>query len=155
MRWFFILCSRGRSFIRTSLIYPVVGYNTLSYGVGFSKNGMCRMPAQIHLFIKTVIRSKTTSSRPKAPRHVPILYEWSLERVWSEVCVSFYMTRYWCMDMETHVKHFTTVLAWLKEHNFYAKERLCDFGMVRVEYLGHAISGQGLSTGAMLNWPRC
>ena len=45
------------------------------------------------------------------------------------------------------MKYLTTVLALLKEHNFYAKESKCDFGMVRVEYLGHAISGQGLSTG--------
>lgn len=45
------------------------------------------------------------------------------------------------------MKHLTTVLALLKEHHFYAKESKCDFGMVRVEYLGHAISGQGLSTG--------
>jgi len=155
MRWFFILCSRGRSFIRTSLIYPVVGYNTLSYGVGFSKNGMCRMPNSLRSIFSLKKWFGLRRRHPAAPRHVPILYEWSLERVWSEVCVSFYMTRYWCMDMETHVKHFTTVLAWLKEHNFYAKESKCDFGMVRVEYLGHAISGQGLSTGAMLNWPRC
>ena len=59
---------------------------------------------------------------------------------------------------EDHLSHVKIVLAILRTHNFYAKRSKCYFGMDKFEYLGHFISGQGVSTDlkkieAVVNWP--
>ncbi|CAL1379503.1 unnamed protein product [Linum trigynum] len=60
---------------------------------------------------------------------------------------------------EEHEQHLTITLQLLRQHQLYAKESKCSFGQSQVEYLGHIISGDGVSTDpgkieAMRNWPR-
>jgi Reverse transcriptase (RNA-dependent DNA polymerase) len=45
-----------------------------------------------------------------------------------------------------HVKHLALVLQKLKEHQLFAKLTKCEFGVTQIEYLGHLISKQGVTT---------
>nr|XP_016515810.1 PREDICTED: uncharacterized mitochondrial protein AtMg00860-like [Nicotiana tabacum] len=47
----------------------------------------------------------------------------------------------------------------LKEHSLYTKRSKCSFGQSKLEYLGHMITAEGVTTDpdkvlAMVNWPR-
>ncbi|XP_062173762.1 uncharacterized protein LOC133879249 [Alnus glutinosa] len=60
-------------------------------------------------------------------------------------------------DMETHLLHVREVLQTLKQHQLYAKQSKCRFGVAEIEYLGHLISEKGVRADpmkiqAMLNW---
>ena len=60
--------------------------------------------------------------------------------------------------LELHLRHLRSVLELLQQLQLYAKKRKCAFGCSEVEYLGHIISGQGVSTdprkiAAMEAWP--
>ena len=59
--------------------------------------------------------------------------------------------------MESHLQHLRVVLELLLKHQLFAKRSMCVFGCLEVEYLGHIISGKGVSTdpkktAAMLPW---
>jgi len=60
--------------------------------------------------------------------------------------------------MEDHKTHLQQVLATLRTHKLFLKESKCSFAQSSLEYLGHIISAQGVSTdphkiSAMLHWP--
>jgi RNase H-like domain found in reverse transcriptase/Reverse transcriptase (RNA-dependent DNA polymerase) len=62
------------------------------------------------------------------------------------------------VDCSTHAHHLALELQKLKENQLCAKISKCEFGVKRVEYLGHIISSQGVSTDprkveAMKQWP--
>ncbi|KAL9830623.1 putative nucleotidyltransferase, Ribonuclease H [Arabidopsis thaliana] len=62
-------------------------------------------------------------------------------------------------DEETHLKHLEAVLQILLQNKFYANEKKCHFGSTRISYLGHMITGKGVSADpakieAMVNWPQ-
>ena len=48
--------------------------------------------------------------------------------------------------MEDHVMHVQQVLDKLREHHLYLKASKCSFAQDTLEYLGHIISGAGVST---------
>lgn len=59
-------------------------------------------------------------------------------------------------SMTSHVIHLRKVLETLRAEQLYAKLSKCSFGQPRVDYLGHIITGEGVSTdpskiGAMSN----
>ncbi|WVZ53506.1 hypothetical protein U9M48_004437 [Paspalum notatum var. saurae] len=61
--------------------------------------------------------------------------------------------------LEQHVDHLQQVFHALRSHQLYLKPSKCSFAQPSVEYLGHIISGQGVSTdpaktAAMQLWPR-
>ncbi|XP_027157202.1 uncharacterized protein LOC113758631 [Coffea eugenioides] len=61
-------------------------------------------------------------------------------------------------DFDSHLKHLSLVLDTLRNHFLYAKMSECSFGQDRVEYLGHIVTGEGVSADpakveAMLSWP--
>lgn len=61
-------------------------------------------------------------------------------------------------SINNHVDHLRQVLSVLKKEQLYAKLFKCAFGQDKVEYLGHIISGKGVSTDptkieSMVNWP--
>lgn len=61
-------------------------------------------------------------------------------------------------SLEMHLQHLTLVLEKLREHKLYMKHNKCSFSQTKLEYLGHIISSEGVSTdpsktSAMLNWP--
>ncbi|GAB5489762.1 MAG: hypothetical protein Pars2KO_33320 [Parasphingorhabdus sp.] len=47
--------------------------------------------------------------------------------------------------MADHAIHVAKVLARLEEHKLFAKGLKCEFAVPKVEYLGHVVSGKGLS----------
>ncbi|GJW00940.1 putative mitochondrial protein [Tanacetum coccineum] len=49
-------------------------------------------------------------------------------------------------DMEEHVEHLALVLNTMQSQQLFAKMSKCVFGTGQVEYLGHVISGKGVST---------
>lgn len=60
--------------------------------------------------------------------------------------------------VEDHIEHLTKVMDQLRKHQFFLKQSKCSFGQSSLEYLGHIISNQGVSTdprkvAAMLHWP--
>ncbi|CAL1413314.1 unnamed protein product [Linum trigynum] len=62
-------------------------------------------------------------------------------------------------DETSHITHLRTTLSILRQHNLYAKPSKCSFGQTQVEYLGHIITSEGVSTNpakisAMVSWPR-
>ncbi|GJY94659.1 putative mitochondrial protein [Tanacetum coccineum] len=61
-------------------------------------------------------------------------------------------------NLEEHCDHLAQVLQVMKDNILYAKRSKCYFVVPRVEYLGHIISAQGVSTDpskieAMQKWP--
>lgn len=62
-------------------------------------------------------------------------------------------------SLEDHVLHLDTVLKKLREHRLYAKASKCLFDQNKVDYLGHIITEQGVTTDpskvqAMKDWPK-
>ena len=58
-----------------------------------------------------------------------------------------------------HETHLAEVLRTLREHAFYAKFNKCEFWLNRVVFLGHIVSGEGISVDptkieAVTKWPR-
>jgi hypothetical protein len=59
---------------------------------------------------------------------------------------------------EEHLTHLRRVLSALREHKFYLKSSKCSFAQTQIDYLGHVISREGVSTDPsktadMLKWP--
>jgi hypothetical protein len=57
-----------------------------------------------------------------------------------------------------HLQHLESVLLTLQRHELYAKLSKCSFGATEVDYLGHKVSGKGVSMEstkiqAVLDWP--
>jgi hypothetical protein len=60
---------------------------------------------------------------------------------------------------EAHLNHLSQVLDQLRAHQFYLKSSKCSFAQTQIEYWGHVISQEGVSTDpsktdAMLKWPK-
>lgn len=60
---------------------------------------------------------------------------------------------------QAHLEHVQLVLEKLREHQFFIKRSKCSFSQTKLEYLGHFISAEGVSTdpaktAAMVQWPR-
>jgi len=73
------------------------------------------------------------------------------------VLVFFYDILVYSQDMETHLLHVRKVLQTLKQHQLYAKQSKCRFGVAEIDYLGHLISEKGvrpdpMKIQAMLKW---
>lgn len=49
-------------------------------------------------------------------------------------------------DWDAHLLHLQLVLGLLRQHTLYAKRSKCSFGQLKVEYLGHIITADGVST---------
>ncbi|KAJ4757727.1 polyprotein [Rhynchospora pubera] len=61
-------------------------------------------------------------------------------------------------SMSDHVVHVSKALQVLADNNLFAKLSKCEFGVSQIEYLGHVISSQGVTTDphkidSMVNWP--
>jgi hypothetical protein len=48
---------------------------------------------------------------------------------------------------EDHAKHLHVILQRLRDHHLYAKFSKCEFWLDTVKFLGHTISGDGISVG--------
>jgi hypothetical protein len=46
---------------------------------------------------------------------------------------------------EEHAEHLRIVLSRLREHKLYAKFSKCEFWLKKVPFLGHVLSGEGIS----------
>jgi hypothetical protein len=61
-------------------------------------------------------------------------------------------------SIEDHIHHLQKVLETLRTHQLYLKASKCSFAQQSIDYLGHIISAEGVSTDpaktqAMLHWP--
>ncbi|KAJ1692442.1 hypothetical protein LUZ63_009140 [Rhynchospora breviuscula] len=61
-------------------------------------------------------------------------------------------------SIEEHMQHLSTALQLLKDNKLYAKLSKCEIGTTKLEYLGHLITEEGVSTDpskveAMTTWP--
>lgn len=48
------------------------------------------------------------------------------------------------VSLKEHVQHLVVVIYNLRDHFLFAKNK-CSFGQAKVEYLGHVITGEGVS----------
>lgn len=60
-------------------------------------------------------------------------------------------------NLSDHVINLQVMFKVLLDNQLFAKKSNCSFAQIKVEYLGHIISGQGVSTDdakimVMLNW---
>ncbi|KAL0535737.1 hypothetical protein IC582_030078 [Cucumis melo] len=60
---------------------------------------------------------------------------------------------------EEHVLHMKKVLSVLRPHELYANQKKCHFAQRKIEYLGHVISGEGVTVDpekirSISNWPQ-
>jgi len=74
------------------------------------------------------------------------------------VLVFFYDILVYSKTWEDHLQHLQQVLSILQHHKFFAKYSKCSFGVPKVDYLGHIISGQGVEVDpskieAIKAWP--
>jgi hypothetical protein len=65
---------------------------------------------------------------------------------------------YWSIAQIWRPQHFKLTLGILRRNKLFAKKSKCEFGMRKIEYLGHLISEKGVETDpgkieAMVNWP--
>lgn len=61
-------------------------------------------------------------------------------------------------NLTDHLAHLRQVLTVLQDHQLYAKESKCRFGVSEIDYLGHLISNHGVRADpskleAMIQWP--
>lgn len=61
-------------------------------------------------------------------------------------------------NLEDHIRHLRRVFELFQQNRLFAKWSKCSFAQTQVEYLGHVISGERVSTDvtkveAMLSWP--
>ena len=61
-------------------------------------------------------------------------------------------------SMTDHTRHVALILHLLRKHCLFAKSSKCEFGKASVEFLGHCVSREGLSTAlnkidAICQWP--
>ena len=49
-------------------------------------------------------------------------------------------------SLQQHVSHLSLVFSVIRDHSLVAKKSKCTFGISRVEYLGHYVSAEGIST---------
>jgi Reverse transcriptase (RNA-dependent DNA polymerase) len=61
-------------------------------------------------------------------------------------------------DLSQHLDHLTNALQLLRDNNLFAKRFKCEFATDTIEYLGHIINSEGVSTEpqkiqAMVTWP--
>jgi hypothetical protein len=59
---------------------------------------------------------------------------------------------------EEHIKHIEAVLRKLREHCLFARAQKCDWGMEKIDFLGHVVSHEGISTDpskveSVRDWP--
>jgi len=62
-------------------------------------------------------------------------------------------------SLDQHLTHLRVAFEILKANQLFVKGSKCTFAKVKVEYLGHVIIGEGVSTDpkkivAMLEWPQ-
>jgi hypothetical protein len=56
-------------------------------------------------------------------------------------------------SLEDHVQHLITIFEALPQHQLFVKHSKCSFAQQSVEYLGHIISAQGVTTDPMKTTP--
>lgn len=61
-------------------------------------------------------------------------------------------------DFSSHLDHLAKTLKLLQENQLHAKLSKCEFATTKIEYLGHVITSEGVSTDPkkiadMINWP--
>ncbi|XP_071906170.1 uncharacterized protein [Coffea arabica] len=74
------------------------------------------------------------------------------------VLVFFDDIRVYSPTLESHVQHLQIVLGVLADNQLFCKRSKCSFAQTSVEYLGHVISGKGVSMDSskvecILSWP--
>ena len=62
------------------------------------------------------------------------------------------------VSFEEHQHHVSQVLKLLRQHKLFANHKRCDFGKIKVAYLGHIISSKGMAADpskikAIVDWP--
>jgi hypothetical protein len=74
------------------------------------------------------------------------------------VLVFFYDILVYSSSWSSHLTHLQTVLQLLDQHQLFVKLSKCSFGMTKVDYLGHTVTGDGvtmdkLKVQAVIDWP--
>lgn len=74
------------------------------------------------------------------------------------VFILFYDILVYSPSWSAHLMHLEEVLYVLQEHKLFAKWSKCCFGLTKVDYLGHTVSGQGVEMDtskiqAVMDWP--
>jgi len=74
------------------------------------------------------------------------------------LCYFFYDILVYNLSWNSHLQHMEIILQILLQHKLYARLSNYSFGLQNVDYLGHSVSGSGVSmekekVKAVLEWP--
>lgn len=91
--------------------------------------------------------------------NAPSTFQTLMNEVLRHFLRKFCLVLIFSKSREEHKRHLIMVLKVLQDQKLYANKKKCSFGQKEVEYLGHIISGQGVSADPkkiedMLKWPR-
>lgn len=95
--------------------------------------------------------------------NVPTLFQAPMNNIFKPflrkfVLVFFYDILVYSRDRESHIVQLKKVMQVLKDQQLYVKRSKYEFGVHKIEYLGHIISRDGVATDlkkieAMIDWP--
>lgn len=96
--------------------------------------------------------------------NAPATFQSPMNQVFNQFLTKFILVFFddiltYSKSFDYHLQHLELTLAILRANQLYAKMSKCQFGQDKIEYLGHVISSEGVSTDptkiqCMVDWPK-
>lgn len=88
------------------------------------------------------------------PTFQALMHEIFVPYIRKSVLVFFDNILVYYANLEDHIRYLIKVFELLHQNRLFARRLKCNFAQTQVEYLGHVISGEGVST-YVTKWRQC